>query len=85
MSKQANARLQQRYRTDADTCANCAFFKRALELPAWMKDENARRQAAGRSAEYGDEHRREKNLRCSLGGFAVKKTAVCEQHKHTEA
>lgn len=33
---------------------------------------------------WGGSYREEKGKRCGLGGFAVKKTAVCLQHKRKD-
>ena len=45
-------------------CSNCVHFKSDITI----------------ETAYAREYVIEKNLRCLIGEFAVKKTAVCEQH-----
>jgi hypothetical protein len=74
MSNQSDAKAAQGYEPKPvpQTCMNCGHFKLDLALPKWKIERNL--QCPGR---YGQEYAREKNLRCGLGGFAVKKTATC--------
>lgn len=80
MSKQSEAKEKQGYLAKSPTCSGCANLKSDLELPTWMQEHNEKRKAEGYPAAYGDELCVEKNLRCGIGGFAVKKTAVCPLH-----
>ena len=69
MSEQKTAKDDQRYREQPDTCANCGHFQSDMvddSYTDWM----------GNPVEFF----RETNLRCSIGGFAVKKTATCDLH-----
>jgi hypothetical protein len=58
-------------------CGNCASFSSQIVMPAWMVKANE-------SADSGDELYIaeknlvvEKNMRCSVHGFAIQRTAVC--------
>lgn len=75
LSKQAKAKEQQGYdsKPAARTCGKCKYFSAEKELPEWMVAANK-----GRVVRYTiEQHGREKNLRCAVGGFAVKKLATC--------
>lgn len=64
MSKQSDAKVAQGYEAKpaARTCGNCAHFASdKVERVGYM----------------GGIFIDEKNIRCGLGGFAVKKMAVC--------
>lgn len=88
MSKQSEAKAAQGYEPKPvpQTCANCGHFKFDLKLSTW----------AERAKEAGENHWRENrpysveldgvetNLRCTLGGFAVKKTATCKAFARKE-
>ena len=68
MSKQSQAKQDQHYRMKADACLNCAHFcsdQIEKTYDAW----NGKRAWIV-----------EKNLRCGIGGFAVKKSATCDRH-----
>lgn len=83
-SKQLKAKAEQGYRTEPQNCGNCAHKTSEVKLPEWMIKRNEERAAdaeAGRSS-YGREYTVERdgierNVRCGIGGFAVKKTATC--------
>ena len=46
-----------------------------------MIRDNVAREAAGIAPYYTlERHGEEKNFRCGIGGFAVKKTATCVKH-----
>lgn len=78
MSKQEEARKKQGYNTDTlNCCGNCANRKFDLKLSRWMQEDNELSIAMGHGERYGDAHLQEKSNRCAIGGFAVKKTAVC--------
>ena len=69
MSKQSDAKADQNYR----------------EKPVWRECRNCRHFSLDRvpqKSEYTDsEWIDEKNLRCTLGNFAVKKLATCDKHE----
>lgn len=81
MSKQSEAKEKQVYvaKVMPMTCGNCAHLKCDMELPKWMAHENAASHALGRPAKYGDNNKAQKNLRCGIGGFAVKKMGTCDE------
>lgn len=64
MSKQSEAKERQGYQAKPvpATCVNCAYY--ASEF----------KQVKTR---WGMPYTKETNLRCGLGGFAIKKTATC--------
>ncbi len=68
MSKQSESKLSQGYEPKPvpKTCANCQHFK----------SDNALSYVG---AFDGKEYFKESNLRCGIGGFAVKKMATCNQ------
>ena len=68
MSKQSEAKIKQNYVAKAvpKTCSTCAFFE--LE----------RVQAESPPVLRSDGWWEEKSLRCGVGGFIVKKTAICD-------
>lgn len=65
MSKQSEAKRKQGYVPKAipQTCMNCFHFKKDTEV----RDG------------YCGEYKEDKNLRCGLGGFAVKKMGTCNE------
>ncbi|MPQ56380.1 hypothetical protein [Duganella sp. FT27W] len=88
MSKQSDAQAAQQYnpKPDPATCGNCKHFASEKKLPAWMERDNAegRKPLAWsgdikRERYTAEEDGVEKNLRCGLGGFAVKKMASCAE------
>lgn len=66
MSKQSEAKESQGYRpASARQCANCKAFSSTTEkVPRWNGDPTG--------------WIKEANKRCTLGGFAVTKTAICD-------
>ena len=81
MSKQEESKAAQGYTTAVKNCGNCAQLTSELALPAWMIRDNVAREAAGIAPYYTlERHGEEKNFRCGIGGFAVKKTATCVKH-----
>lgn len=64
-------------------CSTCAHFTFEKILPAWMLDQNKSDDKTCVSDEPFTVERNgvEKNLRCSLHGFAVKKLARCNSWK----
>lgn len=81
MSKQSDNKAAQGYEDKplSRTCGNCAHFTSDMVLSDWCVKVNAQDVALGRSETYGDDNKREKNLRCDFGGFAVKKMATCNE------
>lgn len=72
MSTQSKAKELQGYTTAQRGCGTCAHFTSDRALPGWMRGDDR----------YNIEsHGSEKNLRCGIGGFAVKKTASCDRYK----
>ena len=71
MSKQSVAKEQQNYRKGLDCCGNCVNYTSEVTLhpPAFS---------------WSSPYTTEKGMRCTLGGFAVNKTAVCDKHARKE-
>lgn len=89
MSKVSIAKAEQGYceKPVQPECRSCQHVRFDLEFPQWVLEKNAAfaaKTAAGtaRSWEtpYGDDYRQVKNLRCDIGGFAIKFLATCSQH-----
>jgi hypothetical protein len=76
MSKLDNIKAGQGYTTNVRNCANCASLKFDKLLPAWMLEVN---QERGDDQYTAEKHGSEKNVRCGIGGFKIKKTATCNQ------
>jgi hypothetical protein len=71
MSKQSEAKAKQGYISVLErACSNCAHFKRDRILPKMYV-------AGGRFDK--EENKVDANLRCGLGGFAVKKMGTCNE------
>lgn len=74
MSKQSDAKKEQNYREVPDTCANCGHYESQMiekTYDAWH----------GKHAWHGKQTwTEEKEKRCTIGGFAVKKMATCDRH-----
>jgi hypothetical protein len=79
MSKQSEARDTQGYRTEQRNCGNCSHRTHDLALPAWMERSNAERVKDGLPPYYSVVNAEERNHRCTIGDFAVKKTATCDR------
>lgn len=67
MSKQSEAKAAQNYRLVPDTCGNCQHYRSQIV-------EKVYDQAYGAWMD-------EKDKRCTIGGFAVRKTAACDRHE----
>lgn len=68
MSKQSEAKKEQGYRETPDTCSNCAHYSSKMvekSYQGFIKVET---------------WTEEKEKKCQLGSFAVKKTATCDKH-----
>ena len=64
MSKQQDAKKAQGYEPKPRVCGSCAhFLSDIIDEPT----------------KYNPSYQRETNMRCGLGGFAVKKMGTCNQ------
>lgn len=79
-SKQAEAKESQGYTTAVRNCRNCAHMTSERALPAWMVRDNEERSRIGMLPYPVETFGIEKNFRCGIGGFAIKKTATCAKH-----
>lgn len=80
MSKQEEAKAAQSYTTAVSNCGNCASMTSERALPAWMQKDNESRANRGLPPYSVEIFGVDKNIRCGIGGFAVKKTATCAKH-----
>jgi hypothetical protein len=66
MSKQSDAKALQNYieKPVPKVCVNCFHYRSVVET--------------GNGGEWSRDWTIEKNRRCALGGFAVKRTATCD-------
>ena len=82
MSKQSEAKAAQGYTTAVRNCGNCSRLTSEKALPRWMDNKNVERESVGLAPIYRlPRDGVEKNFRCAVGGFAIKKTATCKEHK----
>jgi hypothetical protein len=82
MSKQSEAKAHQGYdpKPVPNTCANCGHFATTRELPKWEVKRNREESAAGHRPRYTIAiHGVEVKPRCTLGGFAVRKSGTCNE------
>lgn len=81
MSKQAKAKEEQGYRLLGPACGNCRHFTSEMVPIKWMVERNAKLTRQGQALALLDlslpANQKETNMRCAIGGFAVKKTAYC--------
>jgi hypothetical protein len=85
MSKVAESKKRQGYRTKPNTCSNCAHFTSEKVLPAFCAERNDLSVLAGFPRPYSvEQFGVDVNKRCSLGGFAVNKSATCNEHQRKE-
>lgn len=86
MSKQSDAKDRQGYnpKPEPKTCTNCRHFEFDTELPVWIQEQNLIAQVRGSPAPYGPECAVFKNLRCAIGGFAVKRMATCKEFERKQ-
>ena len=68
MSKQSEAKKEQNYRESPDSCANCGHYESQMVEKTY--------DAWNGTLVLNEE----KGKRCSIGGFAVKKMAMCDRH-----
>jgi hypothetical protein len=73
MSKQSEAKEKQNYRTSPRTCSNCVHYESKIVIKTYD---------SWRGKEEWEE---ERGMKCSLGGFAVKKMAVCDLHANKQS
>lgn len=71
MSKQSKAKEIQGYvpKPVPNVCMNCSYFRSEVSI---------------RTGYFGGEYTDEKNMRCGLGGFAVKKKGTCNEWRKIE-
>lgn len=87
MSKIKKAKEEQGYidKVEPAVCGNCAHFQSEKTPSKWLVDRNQQAAAKGEPAPYPqhvlDANASERNLRCGIGGFAVKKTGSCRSHQ----
>lgn len=82
MSKQSEAKEGQGYSHEGPRCGNCRRFLSDSVPVKWMVEENDKRVEKGLTPFYDltlPEHTKEANLRCGIGGFAVKKMGYCKR------
>lgn len=85
-SKQAEAKAAQGYTTEVRNCKNCAHRTCEVSLEQWMEIDNRREISRGNKPYYSlESHGTERNQRCGIGGFAIRKTATCDRHEPKEA
>jgi hypothetical protein len=69
------------YTKELPRCGSCRAFSSQMALPAWMVKENAgsgvKFATSGECAYPLERYGVEKNMRCSVHGFAIQRTAVC--------
>ncbi len=69
MSKQSEARTAQNYRLIPDTCGNCRHYRSKIVEKTYD---------GWNGKQVWTE---EKDRRCALGEFVVRKTAICDRHE----
>lgn len=82
MSKQSEAKASQDYIPKAHNCGDCANLQSNMLMPQWMIDSN---KVVPGSYNLASEYLMEKNIRCGIGGFAVKKMGICQEHTTKDA
>lgn len=84
MSKQSEAREEQGYKHKGPRCGTCRHFTSdSIPIP-WMVKMNDEFVNAGRPVPYDltlPANQNERNLRCMIGGFAVKKNGHCKRYE----
>ena len=88
MSKQSEAKERQQYTAKLipGTCSNCEHFQFDRALPEWMEQHNKDRAHVQHFVPYTvDKHGLVKNMRCGIGGFAVKKLGSCTEHAFVDS
>lgn len=82
MSKQSVAKEEQGYSKASPKCGNCRRLLSDMVPVPWMVENNKERESCGLLPFYDltlAQHNLEKNLRCGIGGFAVKKMGHCKR------
>lgn len=88
MSKQSKAKDTQGYdpKPQPAICSRCAHYQSEKKLPAWMEQAKADGEKHWHGRAYSIElDGIEGNLRCGLGGFAIKKTATCQKFERKDS
>lgn len=85
MSAQSIAKAAQGYEPKPvpNVCSRCEHFESDRLLPEWMIESNAKAKGSRLGAPQYTlaENGIEKNLRCTLGGFDVKKMGTCREFR----
>lgn len=68
MSKQSEAKEMQHYTMNNPVCQNCENFRSNVEVV---------------TEGWNKGETKETKMRCNIGGFAVKKTAYCNEHEYS--
>ena len=87
MSKQSDAKKAQKYspKPESRTCSNCRHLTYDMEFPAWVVEANERSVKFGEMPLYSSEEQKvQKNIRCAIGDFAVKKLATCKEFERAK-
>lgn len=80
-SKQAQAKEAQGYTTAVRNCGNCSHRTCDISMQPWMEIDNRLEISRGKKPYYSlESHGTERNQRCAIGGFTIKKTATCTKH-----
>lgn len=66
------AKTGQGFQEKAPTCGNCTNFRSEKILVGWMKKDPTL---------IPEKHGTERNMRCFVGYFTVKKTSTCLMHE----
>lgn len=90
MSKQDEARKAQGYTLKLKTCADCQHFTSERVPIKWKVDINREIDKGYHPyrSKYDLDHpsnQREIKMRCTLGGFAVKRAACCDKFEPVSA
>jgi hypothetical protein len=82
MSAQSLAKAAQGYvaKPVPSTCGACRHLVTPVKLPQWKQRRNSAAVAAGEKPRFTlERHGQPMTSRCTLGDFAVLKTATCNQ------
>ena len=79
MSKQSDAKLAQNYQPKGPTCAGCNNLQSEKVLLSWQITQNESLAKIKKADRWTlAEHGIEKNIRCGIGWFAVRKQGCCD-------
>ena len=81
MTTVAEIKKQQGYSNTPLCCGSCRHYTSVMAVPKWMLVENASAIKSGRPEPFpfSSFATEEKNRRCTIGGFAVKKMGHCKR------